>query len=469
MNLISYLSIILPIICIIVMTRKKLWPEVILNSVLLQMFVYGGSSPTLQGVSKDREGLLTDNSDRPRRPINKRLQPNLAKFLWCFFGLESSYLVWGVLQEKIMTTRYPITATPFNLTNHQYLLSETSNINMEFVTHGVHSKNNLTVEFHDSQFLVFLNRITAFIVSIVALVHNRPKKRRIFTHTDLDHGVSKPMAPLYEYIYSSLSNILSSWCQYEALKYVNFPTQVISKSCKIIPVMLMSSFIMKKRHKKVDYMNAFILSFGMFVFLLYQPANKNHEIIGDQSHQGSSQQIKSNLASIDSRHLISELGSRAKESPQFSGLIILTLYLAFDSFTSNWQQSLFSRYGVNEWQMMAATNFYSILLTLTSLYQLGHLTPALKLLASSRTLLVDCVTMSMMSSIGQLFVFYTIKSFGSVIFAVIMTLRQLLAILMSCLIYKHPLSFGSVVGLMIVFGVIGVETYQKYRNSRLNV
>jgi len=34
------------------------------------------------------------------------------------------------------------------------------------------------------------------------------------------------MAPLYEFVFCSLSNVISSWCQYEALKFVNFPTQV---------------------------------------------------------------------------------------------------------------------------------------------------------------------------------------------------------------------------------------------------
>lgn len=35
-----------------------------------------------------------------------------------------------------------------------------------------------------------------------------------------------PQAPLYEYSFPSVSNMLSSWCQYEALSYVTFPTQV---------------------------------------------------------------------------------------------------------------------------------------------------------------------------------------------------------------------------------------------------
>lgn len=35
---------------------------------------------------------------------------------------------------------------------------------------------------------------------------------------------SKALA--YEYSFPAVSNMLSSWCQYEALKYVTFPTQV---------------------------------------------------------------------------------------------------------------------------------------------------------------------------------------------------------------------------------------------------
>ena len=33
-------------------------------------------------------------------------------------------------------------------------------------------------------------------------------------------------APLYKFAFSSVSNIVSSVSQYEALKYVSFPTQV---------------------------------------------------------------------------------------------------------------------------------------------------------------------------------------------------------------------------------------------------
>ena len=67
-------------------------------------------------------------------------------------------------------------------------------------------------QFTDSQFLVFVNRILAFMFSGIYL---------LLTHQNVHR------TPLYKYSFCSVSNTLSSWCQYEALKFVSFPTQVI--------------------------------------------------------------------------------------------------------------------------------------------------------------------------------------------------------------------------------------------------
>jgi adenosine 3'-phospho 5'-phosphosulfate transporter B2 len=43
---------------------------------------------------------------------------------------------------------------------------------------------------------------------------------------------------------------------------------------------------------------------------------------------------------------------------------------------------------------------------------------------------------------GSLFISFTIKTFGALIFATIMTTRQFLSILLSCFLFLHPLSLG---------------------------
>ena len=115
-----------------------------------------------------------------------------ASLAFCFVGLQAAFLTWGVLQERIMTIPY-----------------------------GQNGDLSVAGEkFTNSQFLVFMNRISAFVVAgIIVIIKDQPRHR----------------APCYKYSFSSFSNIMSSWFQYEALKFVSFPTQVIAKSTKVIP------------------------------------------------------------------------------------------------------------------------------------------------------------------------------------------------------------------------------------------
>ena len=56
-----------------------------------------------------------------------------------------------------------------------------------------------------------------------------------------------PVAPAYAYAGVSLSNVVATTCQYEALKYVTFPLQTLGKTAKMIPVMVWGSLISGKR------------------------------------------------------------------------------------------------------------------------------------------------------------------------------------------------------------------------------
>jgi adenosine 3'-phospho 5'-phosphosulfate transporter B2 len=47
------------------------------------------------------------------------------------------------------------------------------------------------------------------------------------------------------------------------------------------------------------------------------------------------------------------------------------------------------------------------------------------------------VIFSVGNTIGQIFIFQTIRSFGAVVFAIVMNTRIILSILFSCLIYHH--------------------------------
>ncbi|XP_040574706.1 adenosine 3'-phospho 5'-phosphosulfate transporter 1 [Lepeophtheirus salmonis] len=326
------------------------------------------------------------SSPSSKTPVSQKSK--IITLLYCVVGLQVSYLTWGYLQERIMTRDY-------------------------------YDSTGKMKRFSDSQFLVFVNRILGFSLAILYLAF---------------HSRGNPSgAPVYKYSYCSFTNIMSSWCQYEALKFVSFPTQVLSKACKVIPVMIMGRIVSNKKYEYYEYVVACMLSFGMILFLFGTPSN----------------------------------GKETSANTTVSGAILLIAYMAFDAFTSNWQGELFTSYKMNSIEMMGGVNFFSCLLTSTSLLSQGAFYDSLVFMSQFPSFAFDCVVLSVCSATGQLFIYHTISQFGPLIFAIIMTLRQSLAILISCFVFKHPLNSLGIVGILIVFSAIFVKIYCGHRLRQL--
>uniref|UniRef100_A0A6B2EIF5 Adenosine 3'-phospho 5'-phosphosulfate transporter 1 n=1 Tax=Phlebotomus kandelakii TaxID=1109342 RepID=A0A6B2EIF5_9DIPT len=328
------------------------------------------------------EGDKSETTHSAKNSAGQGLLKECLLLTYCFLGLMACHLTWGVLQEKIMTQQYE-------------------------------DEEGKKSYFRDSQFLVFTNRLLAFLISGGYLFMTQRTRHR---------------APLFKYSFASLSNIMSAWFQYEALKFINFPTQVLAKSCKIIPVMIMGKIISKNKYEFYEYVTAALISMGMVFFMT-----------------GSADE------------------SKASPVTTLTGIFLLTLYMIFDSFTSNWQGDLFATYGMTSIQMMCGINLFSTLFTTASLTLQGGFMESLTFAAQHPKFIIDCIVLSISSALGQLFIFYTIASFGAVVFTIIMTVRQAIAILLSCLIYKHHISSLGILGIFVVFLAISLRVYCNQR------
>jgi adenosine 3'-phospho 5'-phosphosulfate transporter B2 len=323
------------------------------------------------------------------------------KLLGCFVGLQVSYIAWGVVQEQLMTTEY----------------------NMG--------------KFRNSNFCVFGNRFLALIVALSIVLYQKST-------------AVKPLkeAPVQYYLPCSLSNSISSWAQYESLKFVSFPTQVLSKSCKLIPVMLvrpmdrlvLSKWLMscvcgvqvgivlnRKSYPWIEYAEALVITAGVAMFTFSEKSGKLHD------------------ESVDTMY----------------GAALLALYLFCDSFTSQWQSRVYKSHGVNQFQMMLGVNTWSILLTGFTLIQTGEGITALAFLLADKQAFFHMLILSITSATGQLFIFYTIKEFGPVTFTIMMTTRQIFSLFLSCLMFSHHLGFFGWIGSLTVFGIVFNRIYRK--------
>lgn len=242
-------------------------------------------------------------------------------------------------------------------------------------------------------------------------------------------------SPLHEYSFPSVANMLSSWCQYEALKYISFPTQVLAKSFKLVPVMLMGKFLHNKTYESYEYVTAFFIGFGIYVFL---DSSENFELVRD---------IWNNEAAC--------------------GVILLILFLFFDSFTSQWQERMFHNKKTSPLQMMLVINAFSAVFSFITLVHGRELSSAVVFLYAHPKMVIHLLFYCLFSMIGQLFIFYTVKQFGAVVFSTMMSIRILFSILLSCLIFSHPIKEMGIVGMMIVFGTIAYRIKRKNDDAPL--
>ncbi|KAG6789279.1 hypothetical protein POTOM_005370 [Populus tomentosa] len=332
-------------------------------------------------------------------------------------GIMTTLVIYGLLQEKIMRVPY--------------------GSNKEF--------------FKYSLFLVFCNRITTSAVSAAALVASKK--------------ALNPVAPVYKYCLISVSNILTTTCQYEALKYVSFPVQTLAKCAKMIPVMVCLGH---NHYAKEIQRNGLLFGSssdtGLFNF---------HSI--------------SNIPWLSAGTEISPY-SRGRENTVW-GVSLMLGYLGFDGFTSTFQDKLFKGYDMEIHNQIFYTTLCSCILSLTGLtiwylFMLlltecidlisavglvlqGHLLPAIDFVFRHNDCFFDIALLSTVATASQFFISYTIRTFGALTFAAIMTTRQLLSIVLSCVWFAHPLSWEQWIGAVIVFGSLYARNLLKSTPSKL--
>jgi len=316
----------------------------------------------------------------------------MKRLAFCVFMLNATFVTWGLLQERMLTRRYPRNTG-------------------EFFTY--------------SYALVFTNRFWTLIMSGMLLFYLRPKR--------------SSTTVIYEYSFPSISNMLSSWCQYESLRYVSFPAVTLIKSFKLAPVMAMGKFLGNKQYPQYDYYVALAIGIGITLFI------------------SSTDEVKFGYNIYDQ-----------KDSAVWTGIMLLGIFLLFDSFTSQWQSRMFQRHrDLSMVELMFATSAFSSLLSLITLIHSQELWPALDFVYRHSEIHLHFLLFSICSTIGQLLIFYTIKNFGAVVFTIIMTTRVLLSIALSCHIYDHKVTSTGFFGLVLVLSAILYRIKRKSEGSQL--
>ena len=267
-----------------------------------------------------------------------------------------------------------------------------------------------------SLLLVLCNRLVTVVVAATLLVSQGQDLR--------------PVAPAQAYAAVSVSNVVATFCQYEALKHVSFPLQTLGKCAKMIPVMVWGTMIMRKRYSGKDYGVALLVTAGCTLFLL--------------------------TGEIRSKH--------GGSNSSLYGILLMLGYLGFDGFTSTFQDKLFKGYHMTIFNQIMYVQSFSAAFSVLGLVSAGQLTESISFVLRHPDALSSMLILSGAATIGQLFISHTIKTYGALLFATVMTTRQFLSILLSCILFAHPLSGGQWGGTVMVFGALYYKTLSKKRS-----
>lgn len=333
---------------------------------------------------------------------------SLFSLILCVLSIYFFFLVWGLLQERLTTTRYE---SPISL------------------LHPTQTTKESRLEYFKSP--LFLNTIQAGFSSSVAAVYLLLRSKTELSSssssqeskTSLDHesetifqtlglsaltasGASKlqksnlqsiqsNISPLLsQYILISIFQSLSSQLGLLSLSHgISYPTLILGKSCKLIPVLLMNLLLYRRKFPPYKYLVVSLVTLGISLFMLFSPTK-----------------------------------SSKSSSPSSSiGLLLLTANLFLDGATNSTQDQVFHQYKIKGSQMMLVMNLFSFgLLSIALLVPAPYipmintkpkdgneLSNAMGFIARHPEVLRDGVAYALAGALGQVAIFETLERFGS--------------------------------------------------------
>ena len=319
----------------------------------------------------------------------------------CVGAIYVAYLSWAILQERIATTPYGADKQIFRAA----LVLNTA--------------QSLAATLTGSLYLIYRNRPTSprhFVRSIYA---------------------DRTLAGLFLFI--AVTSSLASPFGYRSLKYIDYPTQILGKSCKLLPVMALGVVVYGRRFPRHKYLIVAMVTAGVAMFTLYGDAKSGH---------GGGKQKKGSV-----------------EQSSLWGLFLLSINLLLDGLTNSTQDQMFAKYGkrLSGPSMMVGLNAMSTLLV--GVYLLTPATTELSTAIAFATrhpqIVRDIVLFALCGAFGQLAIFYTLEQFGSLVLVTVTLTRKMFTMLLSVVWFNHRLAPGQYAGVALVFTGITLEAWLK--------
>jgi UDP-galactose transporter B1 len=205
-----------------------------------------------------------------------------------------------------------------------------------------------------------------------------------------------------------------------SLRYVIFPVQVLAKSCKPIPVMIMGA-LMGKKYPLRKYINVSLITVGVALFMGG----------GDSKHGGD---------------------DADKMGPtMIIGVALLFVSLSFDGATGAYEDMIMSTAHVGPFELMYNIQLGKCILAGLGLIFTNEVNYFFVMCQQTGPVLV---VLGLTGAIGQVFIFVTISKFGALTCSIMGLMRKITTLVTSIIIYGHELNFTQAGGLGLSIGAM---------------
>ncbi|KAI3787439.1 hypothetical protein L1987_41906 [Smallanthus sonchifolius] len=200
-----------------------------------------------------------------------------------------------------------------------------------------------------------------------------------------------------------------------SLAFLNYPAQLMFKSTKVLPVMIMGAFIpgLRRKYPPHEYVSALLLVVGLILFTL----------------------------------------ADANTSPNFSilGVVMVSGALIMDSFLGNFQEAIFTMNpDTTQMEMLFCSTVVGLPFLIPPMLLTGELFKAWSSCSQHPYVYGVLVFEAMATFIGQVSVLSLIAIFGAATTAMITTARKAVTLLLSYLIFTKPLTEQHGTGLILI-------------------
>ncbi|XP_028156322.1 solute carrier family 35 member B1 homolog [Ostrinia furnacalis] len=222
------------------------------------------------------------------------------------------------------------------------------------------------------------------------------------------------------YFSSALTYLLGMISSNMALQWINYPTQVVGKAAKPIPVMVLGVLIGHKSYPLKKYLFVLLIVIGVVLFMYKDQVKK-----GSDDSQGFG-----------------------------VGELLLILSLTMDGLTGAVQERIKSESSPTAYSMMLNTNWWSTIILSICIPLTGEISRFTTFVSTYPEVLLYLAGLAFMGALGQLFIFFMVSEFGPLPCSVVTTTRKFFTVLASVIIFGNVLLGRQWIGAIFVFSGI---------------